>query len=419
MYPIVFLTSASPIYYVIYNIQYSTFRNLCGPKRLKSAFEFTCNINNILKECDFIMQQTEKPVSMPELFYDLIFAYAIGRMTQTLAMPTHGVISWLNLGEFLMMFLVFWTVWTYQTVFANRFFTGQFWSQLFMAADMFLVIYLSTALNVDFAATKVAFQLSTALLLLSVAIQYAIAAKATPNPLSRPLITILSLSGGFALISLIPSNYAVSFGIFFTGIIIAAFSPLLFANRFAALPTDFPHLTERYSLLTLLIFGEAVIAIAETLHHEFGIAQFFFFAIIVLLFVMYILVYERGIDRHRQTAGLVTIHIHYPLLISILALATFIRLYLSHELNPQWYWLGSVLTLAGFLFSLAVYLHAYRRPQVDIGFKRFFYFGFTILLFAVYSFVTMGIPLLNLLGLTAYLIANNLYYWQFILSERN
>ena len=39
------------------------------------------------------MTQSHKSVTMVELFYDLIFAYAVGRMAQALALPTHGFIS--------------------------------------------------------------------------------------------------------------------------------------------------------------------------------------------------------------------------------------------------------------------------------------------------------------------------------------
>ncbi|ANZ69896.1 low temperature requirement protein A [Pediococcus claussenii] len=60
-------------------------------------------------------------VSNIELFYDLIFAYAISKITATLHVVQNERIPLLNIGEFLMMMLVFWSIWTYQTVFANRF----------------------------------------------------------------------------------------------------------------------------------------------------------------------------------------------------------------------------------------------------------------------------------------------------------
>lgn len=46
------------------------------------------------------MTQSHKSVTMVELFYDLIFAYAVGRMAQALALPTHGFIAPRMLGEF-------------------------------------------------------------------------------------------------------------------------------------------------------------------------------------------------------------------------------------------------------------------------------------------------------------------------------
>lgn len=110
------------------------------------------------------MTQSHKSVTMVELFYDLIFAYAVGRMAQALALPTHGFIAPRMLGEFLMMLLVFWVIWTYQTVLANRYFNNQLAQSLFTLFNMFWVIVLNTAINVDFVKTKWSFQLSTAIL---------------------------------------------------------------------------------------------------------------------------------------------------------------------------------------------------------------------------------------------------------------
>ena len=62
------------------------------------------------------MAKSHQSVTMVELFYDLIFAYAVGRMAQSLAVPVHGMIAPQVLVEFLLMLLVFWTIWTFQTV---------------------------------------------------------------------------------------------------------------------------------------------------------------------------------------------------------------------------------------------------------------------------------------------------------------
>lgn len=118
------------------------------------------------------MAKSHQSVTMVELFYDLIFAYAVGRMAQTLAVPVHGMIAPQVLVEFLLMLLVFWTIWTFQTVLIDRFSHHEVTHNLFTLFNMFWVIVLSTAINPDFAKTKWPFQLSAAILFLSLASQY-------------------------------------------------------------------------------------------------------------------------------------------------------------------------------------------------------------------------------------------------------
>ena len=361
----------------------------------------------------------EKAVSMPELFYDLIFAYAIGRMTQALATPHNGAIPWLNLAEFLMMFLVFWNLWSYQTVFANRFYTGRLIDNIFMFADMFLVIYLSTALTLNFESTKVAFQLSTGLLLISVGAQYLIANHHQPTPMNRPFATLLFITGGLSIVSIFPNDYRQSFAIFLMATIIASFGPLFLTKQQRTVPTHFDHLTERYSLLTLLIFGEAVIAVAEVLHHGITLEYIGYFVVIVLMFVSYIQVYESGINRQQKTSGLAAIQLHYPMLVGNLLSFTFIRLWLEKELTGTWFLPAFAISFLMYVLSLSGYLAAYRRTGIDVGKKRLFYLLFSYGLFLIYGLTTVSIPPLFLAGLVAYLIANNLYLWQFVLHPNH
>lgn len=64
-----------------------------------------------------------KKVSVAELFYDLIFVYAIGKIAAIIShVAPNEVISLEQLFKFFMLYLVFWTIWTYQTVYSNRFF---------------------------------------------------------------------------------------------------------------------------------------------------------------------------------------------------------------------------------------------------------------------------------------------------------
>ena len=185
------------------------------------------------------MTQSHKSVTMVELFYDLIFAYAVGRMAQALALPTHGFIAPRMLGESLMMLLVFWVIWTYQTVLANRYFNNQLAQSLFTLFNMFWVIVLSTAINVDFVKTKWSFQLSTAILFLSVAIQYGLIWRQKHAALPKIFGLTLTIAGALALVSPFLTPYSLSFTFFFLGVVGGQFCPAAFLANDQCCPGGF------------------------------------------------------------------------------------------------------------------------------------------------------------------------------------
>ena len=165
----------------------------------------------------------------------------------------------------------------------------------------------------------------------------------------------------------------------------------------------------------MLIFGVSIIGVADTVYAGLPRPAALFFLVVMLLFVAYQLVYDNGLNRRQKNSGLAVIHLHYPLMAAILSLSTLIHLWLAHSLDPQWFAFAITLTLAVYYFSLIGYLSAYPVKRLDLGLKRWFYLGFSLLIFGVYSLMTSVMPLPFLLGLTAYLLADTLYLWQFIL----
>ena len=365
------------------------------------------------------MAKSHQSVTMVELFYDLIFAYAVGRMAQTLAVPVHGMIAPQVLVEFLLMLLVFWTIWTFQTVLIDRFSHHEVTHNLFTLFNMFWVIVLSTAINPDFAKTKWPFQLSAAILFLSLASQYGLLWRRKHSQLAKTFGITLAACSFVILISLFIKPYTLSFAVFFGGVLAAGLMPLLLRNVLKATPADLGNLSTRYSLLVLLIFGESIIGVAETIYAGLSLQAGLFFLVVILLFIAYQLVYDNGLDRRQKTAGLAVIYLQLPLLAAILSLSTFIHSWLAGLLDPQWFALAITVTLAVYYFSLIGYLSAYPVKHIDIGFKRWFYLGFSVLIFGIFSFMTTIMPLPFMFGLTAYLLANTLYLWQFIIHPND
>ena len=73
-----------------------------------------------------------KPVSLLELFFDLIFVYAISKMTEILENGSVHTIDANSLGLYLLAALVVLQVWLGQTNYNNRFSVGRWYENLFM-----------------------------------------------------------------------------------------------------------------------------------------------------------------------------------------------------------------------------------------------------------------------------------------------
>lgn len=62
-----------------------------------------------------------KKVSIPELFFDLVYVYAIGRSMTLIHYLHDGIIPWEDFVIFTLSFLFLINIWVYQTVFLNRY----------------------------------------------------------------------------------------------------------------------------------------------------------------------------------------------------------------------------------------------------------------------------------------------------------
>lgn len=60
-----------------------------------------------------------KPVNMFELFFDLVFVYAISRITAMIHHPVNGGLPFATFLEFLLVVVVVMEIWLYQVVYFN------------------------------------------------------------------------------------------------------------------------------------------------------------------------------------------------------------------------------------------------------------------------------------------------------------
>lgn len=298
----------------------------------------------------------KREVSMTELFFDLIFVYILSTINQTAEGISHNLMSLEGLGKNFMLFLVFFSIWVYRTLLVNRFFNQKWYQYIFVFIDMYLIVILSKAINSDFQQTFLPFVLMSALVYLSIFIQYFINYKFTNAKVDMKLVKVymigLLLTIILSIISImLPSP--INFRVYFIGIFIVAVFPLLFYKTSYRNPIFFNHLTERLSLLVILLFGEGLVLLIQNIElTRLNILYALCFAFITCLFVIYVHHYKSTDKNTTNKTGFTTIYVHLLLIFSLDMMFLIMNKLLSYEhLNISEIY-GFILFLVLFIVSI-------------------------------------------------------------------
>lgn len=298
----------------------------------------------------------KKEVSMTELFFDLIFVYILSTINQTAEGISHNLMSLEELGKSFMLFLVFFSIWVYRTLLVNRFFNQKWYQYIFVFIDMYLIVILSKAINSDFQQTFLPFVLMSALVYLSVFIQYFINYKFTNTRIDMKLVKVYTIGLLLTIILSIISIMLpapINFVVYFIGIFIVAVFPLLFYKTSYRNPIFFNHLTERLSLLVILLFGEGLVLLIQNIElARLNILYVLCFAFITCLFVIYVHHYKSTDKNTTNKTGFTTIYVHLLLIFSLDMMFLIMNKQLSNEhLNISEIY-GFILFLVLFIASI-------------------------------------------------------------------
>lgn len=299
---------------------------------------------------------TKKEVSMSELFFDLVFVYVLSTINHTVEHISSNLVSLESLGKTFMLFLVFFAIWTYRTFLVNRFFKKKWYQYIFVFTDMFLILLLSKSINSNFQETFTPFVVITAIIFMSILLQYII--NYTLHREAGTLKLVLTYTAGlftaiiFSIISIFLSPN-INFWIYFTGILILAFLPGILYKTSKEKPVYFTHLTERLSLFIILLFGEGIVGMINTVESlNLNINDILSFMVIISLFIIYTLHYKYSLTEELQNStGFKTAYLHLFIIYSL----DFIFMIMNKSLSSE-----ELLTteIVGYVIAFLVFLLA-------------------------------------------------------------
>lgn len=279
-----------------------------------------------------------KRVEFSELFYDLVFVFAISKAT-ALIHPFHsGVVAWDSLLDFFISVMVIINSWMIQTIYTNRYGTNSLFNMVIMFINMGLMLFMSNMIGYNWQQWFYYTCWAVGTLTLTLFFQYLVEffRESTDNTDRESIKGFLWLTGlgslGVYLAALFPIYVGVY--IFIASILLTFIVPIFLITKDEHFQVNLPHLIERVSLLVIITFGEMVVGLASFFTVEnFSIYSVLNFVIMLSLFLFYFGEFDHAIDEGSSQKGLFVIYSHYPIFIGLMLMTVSMGYLLNPEAN--------------------------------------------------------------------------------------
>ncbi|KAA1036586.1 low temperature requirement protein A [Macrococcus equipercicus] len=266
-------------------------------------------------------EEETKSVELTELFYDLVYVFAIAQISHTILNGKNGDIPLDSFMKYIVMTLVFYSVWSYQTAYTNRFGALRPKDVVFLLFNMFIAIFLAISLDKHFSEVFDAVNICIAILYFSTSLQFFLSLldKITDEDRFAAITfgTAMLISAVLATFSIVLSS-PLMYIFFGLAIVTACVFPMPFTKKLKQSAINVPHMVERYTLLTIIMFGETIIGLTKIFKiDDIKYTDFLLFLIIVSLFGSYWMKTNRLISYDRYASGMTLTIAHFFILIGL------------------------------------------------------------------------------------------------------
>ena len=359
-----------------------------------------------------------KRVEFSELFYDLVFVFAISKATALIHPIHNGVFAWDSLLDFFISVMVIINSWMIQTIYTNRYGTNSLFNMVIMFINMGLMLFMSNMIGYNWQQWFYYTCWAVGTLTLTLFFQYLVEffRKSTDNTDRESIKGFLWLTGlgslGVYLAALFPIYVGVY--IFIASILLTFIVPIFLITKDEHFQVNLPHLIERVSLLVIITFGEMVVGLASFFTVEnFSIYSVLNFVIMLSLFLFYFGEFDHAIDEGSSQKGLFVIYSHYPIFIGLMLMTVSMGYLLNPEANLlvaiSFFYIGIGLFQAAVLANGPYNKNYLRYPRSYYCAQATLYLAALILslLFASNPITVLSIATIFTLALASHFI----YFW--------
>ena len=279
-----------------------------------------------------------KRVNYSELFYDLVFVFAISKVTALIHHLHNGILTWNSLLDFFMSVLLLINAWMIQTVYTNRYGKNSVFNMVIMFINMGLLLFISNLIKDDWQQYfhYVCWAIGT--LTLTLFFQYLVEffKKSTDNVHRESIKGFLWITGLRSLEIYLAALLPIYIGVYilYASILLTFITPITSISKDDHFQIVLPHLIERISLLVIITFGEMIMGLANFFTIEnFSIYSVLYFIIMLSLFLFYFGQFDHAIDEKSNQKGLFLIYSHYPIFIGLLMMTVSMSFLLNPETN--------------------------------------------------------------------------------------
>ena len=322
------------------------------------------------------MEIAKKPVELIELFYDLIFVYAISQLTGLINEPVGGIIPPYNFFAYLITCFVILQAWLYFTNYVNRYGKWEFQDYVIVCINMIAVIFMANTISLNWSRMYFAFDVSMLIILFTIVLLYSVHAR-RENSLKGAAgnsITILSIVCAIYIIAILCSLFNLTEYVLWLNVLAVlsgAFLPFFIRGQFDKSIINFPHLVERFELLTIITFGEAIVGLTHFFDvSNFNLVPIILFLIILTMFGAYVIQIHHLMDHQRVERSLRLMFSHYFIVISINLVTVALELIHSGDVNPVFASVLMIVSLVIFYVSIMVNKEYYKQniklTKIDI-----------------------------------------------------
>lgn len=267
-----------------------------------------------------------KKVEYIELIYDLIFVFLLQQDNALLKLNADGFFGPNEFTTYLYSTLIVLQVWVFSIIYINRYGENSVLDHVFLFANMYLLYFMGVETRLDWWSEYQVYNTAWALILLNLAIQYMIKARSFKwrNPkaleLTRVRALLFFVDAGLVFLT-IPIFHTTGVSLVWLVLIIGFAGPFMTYKLDEALPITFEHLSERVMMFIVFTFGEMVVSISSYFKETFTPQMAYFsltsFLMTIGLFMSYGYLYNRVMDRCKQTYGKLYLLLHVIIVLAL------------------------------------------------------------------------------------------------------